>query len=97
MDMRIANARTLTAFAVLALSMLSAACSNFPSRETPIWVFPDMKKQDKVKFETTSKFFADGRGSRLPVANTVAQETYHADLAYSTGIAADGNYVGKNP
>jgi mono/diheme cytochrome c family protein len=97
MNMRIAKTRTLTALAVLALSMLSAACSNFPSRETPIWVFPDMKKQDKVKFETSSPFFADGRGSRLPVANTVAQETYHADVAYSTGIAADGNYIAKNP
>ena len=95
--MRIANTRTLTALAVLALSLLTAACSNFPSRETPIWVFPDMKKQDKVKFETSSPFFIDGRGSRLPVAHTVAQETYHADTAYSTGIAADGNYVAKNP
>jgi mono/diheme cytochrome c family protein len=97
MNMQIANARTLTALSVLVLSLLSAACSNFPSRETPIWVFPDMKKQDKVKFETTSPFFADGRGSRRPVAHTVAQETYQADLAYSTGIASDGNYVSKNP
>jgi len=56
-----------------------------------------MKKQDKVKFETSSSFFADGRGSRLPVAHTVAQETYHADVPYSTGIAADGTYVAKNP
>ena len=97
MTMRIANPRTLAALAVLALSMLSAACSNFPSRGTPIWVFPDMKQQDKVKYETTSPFFADGRGSRLPVAHTVAQETYHPDMAYSTGIAADGDYVAKNP
>jgi mono/diheme cytochrome c family protein len=97
MHIRIANARTLTALAVLALSLISAACSNYPSRETPIWVFPDMKKQDKVKFETSSPFFADGRGSRRPVAHTVAQETYRPDTAYSTGIAADGNYVAKNP
>jgi mono/diheme cytochrome c family protein len=97
MNMRIANTRSLMALAVLALSLLSAACSNFPSRETPIWVFPDMKKQDKVKFETSSPFFADGRGSRLPVAHTVAQETYHPDVGYSTGIAADGNFVAKNP
>lgn len=97
MIMRIANTRTWAALAVLALSMLSAACSNFPSRGAPVWVFPDMKKQDKVKYETSSAFFADGRGSRLPVAHTVAQETYHADVAYSTGIAANGEYVAKNP
>lgn len=97
MHMRIDNKRTVAALAVVALSLLSAACSNFPSRETPIWVFPDMKKQDKVKFETSSPFFADGRGSRRPVLHTVAQETYHADLPYSTGIATDGTYVAKNP
>jgi len=97
MDMRIANKRTITALAVVALSLLSAACSNFPSRGAPIWVFPDMKKQDKVKFETSSPFFADGRGSRRPVLHTVSQETYHADLPYSTGISADGTYVAKNP
>ncbi len=95
--MRIAKPRTLKALAVLTLSLVSAGCSNFPSRETPVWVFPDMKKQDKVKYETTSAFFADGRGSRRPVAHTVAQETYHPDTAYSTGIDAEGVYVAKNP
>ena len=97
MHNRIANSRTLTAAAVAAVSLFGTACSNFPSRGTPVWVFPDMKKQDKVKFETTSPFFADGRGSRRPVLHTVSQETYQADLPYSTGIAADGTYVAKNP
>lgn len=97
MMIRFANTRTLTVLAVLFFSLLSAACSNFPSRDPQIWVFPDMKKQDKVKFETSSPFFADGRGSRRPVLHTVAQETYHADLPYSTGIAADGTYVARNP
>ena len=97
MDKRIANNRTLTALVVVALSLLTSACSNFPSRGTPIWVFPDMKKQDKVKFETSSPFFADGRGSRRPVLHTVAQETYHPDLPYSTGISDNGTYVAENP
>ncbi len=97
MEKRIANKQTLTVLAAVALSLLGSACSNLPSRDTPIWVFPDMKKQDKVKFETSSPFFADGRGSRRPVLHTVAQETYHPDLPYSTGISADGAYVAKNP
>ena len=97
MDSRILNTRTLTALAVGALSLLASGCSNFPSRQPPIWTFPDMKVQDKVKFETSSPFFADGRGSRRPVLNTVSQEGYHADLPFSTGINADQTYVGRNP
>lgn len=37
----------------------------------PIEVFPDMDHQAKVKYQAASEFFADGRGARLPVKNTV--------------------------
>jgi len=97
MDFTIANTRTVTALAVMALSLLSAACANFPTREPPFWIFPDMKKQDKVKYESESPFFSDRRGSRRPVAHTVAQETYSPDVPYSTGIETDGTYVARNP
>ncbi|MGO9239277.1 MAG: c-type cytochrome [Bryobacteraceae bacterium] len=97
MDLRIANTRTPAALALLLLSLLSAGCANFPSREPPYNLFQDMKRQDKVKYETSSAFFADGRGSRRPVAHTVAQETYIPDVAYATGINADGTYVARNP
>jgi mono/diheme cytochrome c family protein len=36
----------------------------------PVQIFPDMDQQDKVKAQTPSAFFADGQGSRLPVAQT---------------------------
>ncbi len=36
----------------------------------PIRVFPDMDEQDKVKAQKPSGFFADGLGSRLPIAQT---------------------------
>ena len=36
----------------------------------PIRLFPDMDEQDKVKAQVPSDFFADGSGSRLPVAGT---------------------------
>ena len=97
MDFPIANKRTVAALAVIALSLLSAACANFPTREPPFWIFPDMKKQDKVKYESASPFFSDRRGSRRPVAYTVAQETYSPDVPYSTGIETDGTYVARNP
>lgn len=37
----------------------------------PIEVFPDMDHQAKIKYQAASEFFADGRGARLPVKNTV--------------------------
>ena len=37
----------------------------------PFEVFPDMVRQVKVRAQAPLDFFADGRGSRLPVAGTV--------------------------
>ncbi len=36
----------------------------------PIWVFPDMDNQDKLKAQKPDAFFADDSGSRLPVSQT---------------------------
>ena len=41
------------------------------STQPPLEIFPDMYQQAKVKYQAASGFFADGLGSRLPVANTV--------------------------
>jgi hypothetical protein len=41
------------------------------SSGTPIEVFPDMVRQMKVRAQAPLGFFADGRGSRTPVAGTV--------------------------
>jgi len=38
--------------------------------ERPIRIFPDMKEQDKLKAQKPDDFFADGQGSRQPVAGT---------------------------
>ncbi len=38
---------------------------------TPLRLFPDMDDQDYVKTQKPSSFFADGMGSRKPVAGTV--------------------------
>jgi len=40
------------------------------STRPPIVIFPDMDNQDKIKAQSPSTFFADGMGSRLPVAGT---------------------------
>ncbi len=36
----------------------------------PVRIFPDMDEQDKIKAQKPDPFFADGHGSRLPVAQT---------------------------
>ena len=41
------------------------------STGSPIEVFPDMVRQQKVRAQAPLGFFADGRGARLPVAGTV--------------------------
>lgn len=37
----------------------------------PLEIIPDMDHQAKIKYQTTSEFFADGRGARMPVKGTV--------------------------
>ena len=41
------------------------------TRRPPIEIFPDMVRQDKVKAQAPSDFFADGRGARAPIQGTV--------------------------
>jgi mono/diheme cytochrome c family protein len=41
------------------------------SSGSPLEVFPDMVRQMKVRAQAPSGFFADGRGSRLPINGTV--------------------------
>lgn len=89
--------RAVLGLAAVALGALSTACSNFPSRQPPIWVWLDMKKQDKYKPQAASAFFSDGRASRLPAEGTLAQELYRPDTAYSTGITEAGLYVTRIP
>ena len=37
----------------------------------PLEILPDMDQQAKIKYQASSDFFADGRGARLRVKNTV--------------------------
>src|SRR3954451_12903680 len=41
------------------------------STGSPVEVFPDMVRQPKVRAQAPLGFFADGRGSRVPVPGTV--------------------------
>jgi mono/diheme cytochrome c family protein len=41
------------------------------SPRTPWEIFPDMVRQQKVRAQSPIDFFADGRGPRVPIANTI--------------------------
>jgi mono/diheme cytochrome c family protein len=56
-------------FCALAVAVLGTRGQR--SAAPPIEFFGDMKRQDKVKFQKPSGFFADGRGARPPVQGTI--------------------------
>jgi hypothetical protein len=56
------------------LTILAIALLGFQGQRrqmTAIEFFGDMKRQDKVKFQKPSSFFADGRAARPPVDGTI--------------------------
>jgi mono/diheme cytochrome c family protein len=68
------------------------------SRKPPIEVFSDMDRQPKIRPQTPSDFFADGRSSRPPVAGTVARDDHYLDTPLDTGmITGTTNFVATNP
>jgi len=65
----------LLIFGVTVLAvMLIAGRRGDMSRNRPIQIFPDMKRQLKLRPQTPNGFFADGLSSHVPPAGTVAQE-----------------------
>lgn len=48
-----------------------AGCRGSKSRRPPLYIFPDMKRQPRLRPQTSDSFFDDGRSSRLPVPGTI--------------------------
>jgi mono/diheme cytochrome c family protein len=77
-------------------------------RKPPLYIFPDMERQPKLRPQTVSAFFENGMSSRLPVAGTIARSqptmvgaraVYSwEDLPVTTGlITGTTNFVEVNP
>ncbi|MGI8605253.1 MAG: c-type cytochrome [Verrucomicrobiales bacterium] len=78
-------------FAFFMICLLVVGWAGFRGSKTtspPIIVFPDMDEQPKVKYQTGSEFFADGRGARRPVVGTVPMGL---DMPAATGTETDKN------
>jgi mono/diheme cytochrome c family protein len=78
------------------------------SRKPPLYIFPDMERQPKLRPETVSAFFANGMSSRLPVEGAISRSQpikVGKDLVYSwqdvpvvTGrVTGTTNFVEVNP
>jgi len=90
------------------LVMLIAGKRGDLSRNRPIQIFPDMKRQLKLRPQTANSFFADGLSSQLPQPGTIAQskplviggqEVYpYEDVPVNTGrVSGTTNFVELNP
>ena len=68
------------------------------SRRPPLEVFPDMKRQPKLRPQKPSAFFADQRTSRLTVAGTVPADALLEDSPLASGhVPGTTNFVTVNP
>ena len=77
-------------------------------RKPPLYIFPDMERQPKLRPQTANAFFDNGMSSRMPVAGTVARSqpirvgeklTYPwQDTPLTTGlVTGTTNFVELNP
>jgi len=99
----------LLTFALCALAVVAIAGRRGGiSRKPPIYVFPDMDRQLKLRPQNANGFFTNGFSSQLPVAGTVARSTpiqtangpvySFQDSPVNTGrIAGRTNFVENNP
>jgi mono/diheme cytochrome c family protein len=80
---------------ILAVSLAGFRGAKFT--RPPIEIFPDMDRQAKVKAQSASKFFADGRADRPTPANTVARGHLDADDAFFRAHDAAGAFITGYP
>src|SRR5688572_19866390 len=91
------NVYLITAFVCVALvSILGFRGTKFSSPPLdvfPEWAFPGMKYQPKVRPQSSSEFFADGRSDRMPPQHTVMRGMLREDDHLYSGKDAAGAFV----
>lgn len=85
---------TLLTLVVLVLGVFGFRGDKFS--QPPIWIFPDMDEQDKIKAQTVDGFFENGMGSRDPVQGTVPRNAEAGVMPLEFGAGRSGYfYDGK--
>lgn len=83
---------------IVALVVVIAGPRGGLSRQPPLQIFSDMKNQMKLLPQKDDAFFADGRGSRLPVPGTVPRGAPYPDWPVNTGrVTGLTNFVENIP
>jgi len=78
------------------------------SRKTPLYIFPDMKRQLKLRPQSPNDFFENGVSSQLPPAGTVARGKptlvnnesvypYEDSPVFTGRVTGTTNFVETNP
>lgn len=89
--------RPARALAILALVAASVTgCRGTTRQKPPVHLNWNMDNQASLHAQEPSSFFEDGRGMRLPVANTVAVGELREDVAFEQGHV-DGRYLTELP
>lgn len=95
------NVYLVTFFAcVLLVSILGFRGTKFtapPLDVFPEWAFPSMEHQPKLRPQSESKFFADGRADRTPPIRTVARGMLREDDHLYQGKTANGAFAAGLP
>lgn len=93
-------------FFLLVLLVTALGFRGCKSSRTPLELFPDMDRQNKLLEQSTSEFFADGRADRPKVPGTVPTVTemeanyaqltpphaFQEDSYFATGKLEDGSF-----
>jgi mono/diheme cytochrome c family protein len=99
----------LVIFGVCVLAVMGVAGKRGSlSRKPPLEVFPDMKRQLKLRPMVPNGFFANGVSSQLPVAGTIARSQpvstaaglvypYQETPAFTGRVTGTTNFVETNP
>lgn len=85
---------------VLLVSILGFRGTTFtapPIDVFPEWAFPSMEHQPKLRPQSTSAFFADGRADRTPPPHTVARGMLREDDHLYRGKDATGAFAAGLP
>jgi mono/diheme cytochrome c family protein len=99
----------LLIFAVLvALAVGVAGQRGHLSRKPPLYVFPDMRRQLKLRPQQPNSFFANGVSSQLPVPGTIARGNpiptaagpvypYEDSPVFNGRVTGTTNFIETNP
>ena len=83
---------------LVAAVMVVAGKRGHTFRKTPVYIFPDMDRQPKLRPQEPNRFFANGISSQFPVEGTIARGEPYEDTPANTGKKpGTTNYVDTIP